>query len=89
MAQSVAVIGGDGIGPEVTGAGVRVLEAAQAAYPGLNLDFTDLPWGCEHYLEHGLMMPEDGLQTLAGFDAVYLGAVGWPGVPDHVSLGAC
>lgn len=82
----IAVIGGDGIGPEVTGAGVRVLEAAREAYPGLELEFTDLPWGCEHYLEHGRMMPEDGLETLSGFDAVYLGAVGWPGVPDHVSL---
>lgn len=86
MPQRIAVIGGDGIGPEVTGAGVRVLQAARAAYPGLELEFTDLPWGCEHYLEHGRMMPESGLQTLSGFDAIYLGAVGWPGVPDHVSL---
>jgi tartrate dehydrogenase/decarboxylase/D-malate dehydrogenase len=80
----VAVIGGDGIGPEVVGAGMRVLEAAQDA--SLTLDFTELPWGCEYYLEHGRMMPEDGLETLAGFDAIYLGAIGWPTVPDHVSL---
>jgi tartrate dehydrogenase/decarboxylase/D-malate dehydrogenase len=50
------------------------------------LTFTEFPWGCEYYLEHGRMMPEDGLETLAGFDAIYLGAVGWPTVPDHVSL---
>jgi tartrate dehydrogenase/decarboxylase/D-malate dehydrogenase len=82
----VAVIGGDGIGPEVTGAGMQVLEAAAADDPSLELTFTELPWGCEYYLQHGDMMPEDGLETLAGFDAIYLGAVGWPTVPDHVSL---
>ena len=80
----VAVIGGDGIGPEVLGAGMRVLRAA--AEGDLSLDFTEFPWGCEYYLQHGRMMPEDGLQTLKGFDAIYLGAVGWPTVPDHVSL---
>jgi tartrate dehydrogenase/decarboxylase / D-malate dehydrogenase len=82
----VAVIGGDGIGPEVVGAGMRVLEAAAEKDPSLELSFTEFPWGCEYYLEHGRMMPEDGLETLAGFDAIYLGAVGWPTVPDHVSL---
>ncbi len=81
----VAVIGGDGIGPEV-GAGMRVLEAAAEGDPALEISFTEFPWGCEYYLEHGRMMPEDGLETLAGFDAIYLGAVGWPTVPDHVSL---
>jgi tartrate dehydrogenase/decarboxylase/D-malate dehydrogenase len=82
----VAVIGGDGIGPEVVGAGTRVLEAAAQEDPSLELSFTEFPWGCEYYLEHGRMMQEDGLETLAGFDAIYLGAVGWPTVPDHVSL---
>jgi len=81
----VAVIGGDGIGPEVVGAGMRVLEAATED-SSLELTFTQFPWGCEYYLEHGRMMPEDGLETLADFDALYLGAVGWPTVPDHVSL---
>jgi tartrate dehydrogenase/decarboxylase/D-malate dehydrogenase len=81
----VAVIGGDGIGPEVVGAGMRVLEAATKD-SSLELGFTQFPWGCEYYLEHGRMMPEDGLETLADFDALYLGAVGWPTVPDHVSL---
>jgi tartrate dehydrogenase/decarboxylase/D-malate dehydrogenase len=82
----VAVIGGDGIGPEVVGAGIRVLEAAAEDEPALDLEFTEFPWGCEYYLEHGRMMPEDALETLAGFDVIYLGAVGWPSVPDHVSL---
>jgi tartrate dehydrogenase/decarboxylase / D-malate dehydrogenase len=81
----VAVIGGDGIGPEVVGAGMRVLGAATRG-SSLELSFTEFPWGCEYYLEHSRMMPEDGLETLAGFDAIYLGAVGWPTVPDHVSL---
>ena len=82
----VAVIGGDGIGPEVVGAGMRVLEAVAEKDPSLDLSFTEFPWGCEHYLEHGRMMPDDALETLAGFDTIYLGAVGWPTVPDHVSL---
>ncbi len=82
----VSVIGGDGIGPEVAGAGVRVLEAAAERDPSLQLSFTQFPWGCEYYLEHGRMMPEDGLDILSGFDVIYLGAVGWPTVPDHVSL---
>ena len=85
-AVRVAVIGGDGIGPEVTDAGVRVLEATAESDPSLQLSFTQLPWGCEYYLEHGRMMPEDGLHILSGFDGIYLGAVGWPTVPDHVSL---
>src|SRR5215208_624250 len=82
----VAVIGGDGIGPEVVGAGIRVLEAAAEDDPSLDLEFTEFPWGCEYYLEHGRMMPDDALETLAAFDVLYLGAVGWPTVPDHVSL---
>jgi tartrate dehydrogenase/decarboxylase/D-malate dehydrogenase len=82
----IGVIGGDGIGPEVVRAGMKVLEAAAVEEPSLKLRFTEFPWGCEYYLEHGRMMPEDGLDTLATFDEIYLGAVGWPTVPDHVSL---
>ncbi len=82
----VAVIPGDGIGPEVVGSGMRVLEAVAKTDPPVELDFTEFPWGCEYYLEHGRMMPEDSLETLERFDAIYLGAVGWPTVPDHVSL---
>src|SRR5919112_4529594 len=82
----IGVIGGDGIGPEVVRAGMQVLEAAAQDDPSLELNFTEFPWGCEYFLEHGRMMPEDGLDTLAAYDEIYLGAVGWPTVPDHVSL---
>ena len=83
---NVAVIGGDGIGPEVVRAGMRVMQAAAKQDSSLDLRFTEFPWGCEYYLEHGRMMPEDALETLKSFDEIYLGAVGWPTVPDHVSL---
>jgi tartrate dehydrogenase/decarboxylase/D-malate dehydrogenase len=82
----IAVIPGDGIGEEVTPVGVEVLNAAAESVGGLRLDYEEFPWGCNHYLTHGLMMPEDGLKTLAAFDAIYFGAVGFPGVPDDVSL---
>ena len=52
-----------------------------------SVSFEDFPWGCEYYLKTGEMMPEDGLEQLKRFDAIYLGAVGYPGVPDHISLG--
>jgi tartrate dehydrogenase/decarboxylase/D-malate dehydrogenase len=82
----IGVIGGDGIGPEVVRAGMQVLEAAAEDDPSLELAFTNFPWGCEYFLQHGRMMPEDGLDTLAACDEIYLGAVGWPTVPDHLSL---
>lgn len=82
----IAVIAGDGIGPEVIEQGIRVLEQAAAQDGGFSFEFTRFPWGCEYYLKTGRMMPEDGMEQLAGFDAIYLGAVGAPGVPDHVSL---
>lgn len=82
----IGVIGGDGIGPEVVRAGIQVLDVASTQDPSLELSFTEFPWGCEYYLEHGRMMPEYGLETLTDFDAIYLGAVGWPTVPDHISL---
>lgn len=83
----LAVIPGDGIGPEVIGAGLSVLNAAQQADGGFILEFQEFPWSCQYYLEHGKMMPNDGIETLRSFDAIYLGAVGWPAqVPDHVSL---
>ena len=81
-----AVIPGDGIGPEVIREGRRVLEAAAEVDGGLAFAFREFPWGCRYYLEHGAMMPGDGLRALESFDAIYLGAVGYPGVPDHVSL---
>lgn len=83
---SIACIPGDGIGPEVIAAGKQVLRAAQELDGGFELRFEEFPWGCEYYLQHGEMMPKDGLKTLAGHDAIYLGAVGFPTVPDHISL---
>ena len=82
----IAVIPGDGIGPEVMRAAQQVLETVSALDEGFSFDFTHFPWGCEYYLETGRMMPEDGMETLQQFDAILLGAVGTPGVPDHISL---
>ena len=82
----IAVIPGDGIGPEVLNEGIRVLEHIAERDGRFAFEFTTYPWGCEYYLKTGKMMPDDGMELLAGFDAIYLGAVGFPGVPDHVSL---
>ena len=82
----LAVIAGDGIGPEVIAEGVKVLDAVAQLDDGFRFEWTYFPWGCEYYLANGKMMDEDGLQRLSGFDAIYLGAVGAPGVPDHISL---
>src|SRR6202011_2855547 len=77
----IAVIAGDGVGKEVVPEGIKVMEAA---HPELSFDL--LGWGCEHYEMTGRMMPADALETLHRYDAIYLGACGWPTVPDHVSL---
>ncbi|MBQ7363048.1 MAG: tartrate dehydrogenase [Clostridia bacterium] len=82
----IAVIAGDGIGPEVITEGVKVLSCVAKLDGGFDFEFTYFPWGCEYYLQHGRMMAEDGIETLSGFDAIFLGAVGAPGVPDHISL---
>ncbi len=82
----IAVIAGDGIGPEVTREELKVLNAAAELDGGFAFDFTEYPWGCEYYLQTGRMMPEDGMEILKQYDAILLGAVGSPGVPDHVSL---
>ena len=81
----IAVIEGDGIGREVVPEGIRVLEAAGRRYER-RFSWHHFDWSCETYLKTGRMMPEDGLEQLRGFDAIYLGAVGYPSVPDHVSL---
>jgi tartrate dehydrogenase/decarboxylase/D-malate dehydrogenase len=81
----IAVIPGDGIGKEVVPEGIRVLEAAGAKHD-LRFHWDTFPWSCEYFLEHGRMMPEDGLDQIRRHDAIFLGAVGFPGVPDHVSL---
>ncbi|KAA3452125.1 tartrate dehydrogenase [Mesorhizobium sp. SARCC-RB16n] len=83
---SIALIPGDGIGPDVTAAAWSVLQTA-ANHAGFALAGTEFPWSCKFYRDTGRMMPEDGVQTLRGFDAILLGAVGWPAeVPDSVSL---
>ncbi|MBU8731178.1 tartrate dehydrogenase [Cytobacillus oceanisediminis] len=82
----VAVIAGDGIGPEVIGEGIKVLNKVAAMDSGFRFNFTYFPWGCEFYAKHGKMMDENGMEELKKFDAIYLGAVGFPGVPDHISL---
>jgi tartrate dehydrogenase/decarboxylase/D-malate dehydrogenase len=81
----IALIPGDGIGKEVVPAGVKVLKAAAKA-GNFALAFEQFDWGCEDYLRTGRMMPEDGLEQLRPFDAIYLGAIGHPTVPDHISL---
>jgi tartrate dehydrogenase/decarboxylase/D-malate dehydrogenase len=81
----IAVIAGDGIGKEVVPEGQRVLEAAGSKY-GIEFDWTEFPWDCSTYESKGYLMPPDGIDQMRDHDAIFLGAVGWPGVPDHVSL---
>jgi tartrate dehydrogenase/decarboxylase/D-malate dehydrogenase len=85
MAHRIAVIPGDGIGKEVVPEGIRVLEAAGRRF-GFDFEWTTFDWSCERYAKTGSMMPDDGLEQLRRFEAIFLGAVGFPGVPDHVSL---
>ena len=82
----IALIPGDGVGTDVLAGGLAVLRRAGEVTGNFQLEITDLPWSCRYYLEHGRMMPQDGLTILADHEAIYLGAVGFPGVPDHVSL---
>jgi tartrate dehydrogenase/decarboxylase/D-malate dehydrogenase len=82
----IAAIPGDGIGVEVIGAGLEVLRALERRDGGFRLAVEHLPWGSEYYRRHGRMMPDDGLDLLKGVDAIYFGAVGDPGLPDHVTL---
>jgi tartrate dehydrogenase/decarboxylase/D-malate dehydrogenase len=84
-AYRIAVIPGDGIGKEVVPEGIRALDAAAARF-GLGFTYETLDWSCEVYAKTGRLMPADGIDRLRGFDAIFLGAVGYPGVPDHVSL---
>ena len=82
----IAVIPGDGIGPEVIAEGLKILDTVAQLDGSFRFEFTHFPWGCEYYLKEGRMMAEDGLEQLRSFDAILLGAVGAPGVPDHISL---
>jgi tartrate dehydrogenase/decarboxylase/D-malate dehydrogenase len=83
--RRIALVPGDGIGVEVAGSARAVLAALDAQH-GLGLHIDEFDWSCERYLSEGSLMPPDGLETLRGYNAVLLGAVGWPDVPDHVSL---
>ena len=81
----IAVIPGDGIGKEVVPQGIRVLEAVARRFD-ISFKWDELTWSCETYTRTGRMMPEDGIEQLRRYDAIFLGAVGFPGVSDHVSL---
>src|SRR3569832_2322860 len=81
----IAVIPGDGIGKETTPEGLRVLDAAARRF-GFEMELAHYDWSCATYQKTGRMMPEDGMDRLKDSDSSFLGAVGWPGVPDHVSL---
>ena len=83
---AIAVIPADGIGPEVLAVGRAVLDAVARHSGAFRIRWTEFPWGCDYYLDTGRMMAADGLDQLRGFDAIYFGAVGWPAVPDHISL---
>ena len=82
----IAVIVGDGIGPEVINEGIKVLNKVAEIDSTFQFEFTYFPWGCEFYAKNGKMMDDDGIEQLKQFDAIFLGAVGFPGVPDHISL---
>jgi len=84
--HKIAVIAGDGIGPEVINEGIKVLNAVAELDGNFKFEFTHFPWGCEYYKETGKMMADGGMDELKKYDAVFLGAVGAPGVPDHISL---
>jgi tartrate dehydrogenase/decarboxylase/D-malate dehydrogenase len=85
-AHRIAVIGGDGIGPEVIEAGCRVLASLAEMERGVTFTFQRFDWGSDYYRRHGRMMPEDGLKQLQPFDAIYFGAVGDPQLPDDLTL---
>lgn len=86
MTYKIAVIAGDGIGKEVIAEGIKVLNTVSLLDPTIQFEFCYFPWGCEFYTQTGKMMDDDGIEKLKAFDAILLGAVGFPGVPDHVSL---
>lgn len=82
----IAVIPGDGIGNEVMEEGIKVLNTFAELRGDIKFTYEHFPWGCEYYLKTGKMMDDDGLETLKKFDSILLGAVGYPTVPDHISL---
>jgi tartrate dehydrogenase/decarboxylase/D-malate dehydrogenase len=82
----IALLPGDGIGKEVAPEGVKVLNAASMIANTFRLHWESFEWGCSYFISNGSMMPEDGLEILEDFDAIYFGAVGFPTVPDYISL---
>lgn len=83
---SIALIPGDGIGPEVVNEAVKVLKKVEEIHGGITFPFKSFDWGCDYYLQHGRMMPENGLDILKDFDVILFGAVGAKSVPDHISV---
>lgn len=83
---SIALLPGDGIGVDVVREGKKVLDTVSQLHGGYSLSYQEFDWSCEYYAKHGKMMPDNGLEILKDFDSIFLGAVGYPGVPDHVSL---
>jgi tartrate dehydrogenase/decarboxylase / D-malate dehydrogenase len=81
MTHRIAVLAGDGVGPEVVDEARRCVDRLELA-----IEWTDLDWGSDHWVEHGAMMPADAIEQLRAFDAILLGAVGRPDIPDHVTL---
>ncbi|MDA1280875.1 MAG: isocitrate/isopropylmalate family dehydrogenase, partial [Chloroflexi bacterium] len=81
----IAIVKGDGIGVDVVNEGMKVLDAVAPKY-GITWDYTEFPWSSDYYFEHGVMMPSDSLDTLSGFNAVFLGAVGHPDIQDNITL---
>ena len=85
MTYKIALIPGDGIGKEVVPEGVRTMSALATKF-GFEVSCSEFPYSCQYYIDNGVMMPPDALEALRSFDTILLGAVGAPGVPDHVSL---
>ena len=83
---NIAVVAGDGVGPEVMEEGKKVLGALSSHMGSMHFQFTEFPWGSDYYRETGRMMPDDGLERLAPHEAILFGAVGDPQIPDHVTL---
>ena len=82
----VAVIPGDGIGIEVINSGVEVLKVLSKTESNLPIKFVEFEWGSNYYRKNGTMMPEDGVETLKGFNSIYFGSAGDPNIPDHITL---
>ena len=82
----IAVIPGDGIGTEVIDSGVEVLQALSKSVQNLPVEFHQFDWGAEYYKKHGVMMPDEGVEELKSFSAIYFGSAGVPEIPDHITL---